>query len=71
MRDETGWICGFCGQPTGNFRTGELAQEPYTAVMAWHAVKDHQINMGDLDQARGDGKTWVLPDGRVWLRKSP
>jgi Tfp pilus assembly major pilin PilA len=67
--DGSGWVCGFCGQPVDKFRTGEMAREVYTAVMAWHAVNDHQINMGDLDQARRWDKTWVLPDGQVWLRR--
>jgi hypothetical protein len=63
------WLCGFCGQPTWKFRQGELAHEAYQAVMAWHAYEAHEVDMGMIDRAQGDGRTWVLPDGRVWLRQ--
>jgi hypothetical protein len=65
------WLCGFCGEPVWKLRRGVFKDEPNPLViMAWHAVDAHQVDMGLLDQARGDGKTWVLPDGRVWLRQS-
>lgn len=46
------WRCGFCGEPTWKFHQGEWVHEPYQAVMAWHAYEAHQVNMGDIDQAR-------------------
>jgi hypothetical protein len=42
MRDFEGdWRCGFCGEPTWKFRHGEVRDERYTVVMAWHAYHAH------------------------------
>jgi hypothetical protein len=67
--DDT-WVCGFCGEPTWKFRFGEYTYATYRIVMAQHAYGYHQVEPHDLAEARKVNGTWVLPDGRVWLRQA-
>jgi hypothetical protein len=63
------WFCAFCGKSERDFRYGEYTYQPYRIVMAQHAYGYHGVEPHELAEAVKVDGTWVLPDGRVWIRQ--
>jgi hypothetical protein len=60
-------ICGICGAWAEVLPSVWISERLRLQEHAWDA---HRITPLEVKQARHEGRRWVLPDGRVWMRET-
>jgi hypothetical protein len=65
------WLCGECGISTEQLREHTMFKCTSDRIlMANHVWNAHDVTQFDLAHIRHVGDTWLLPDGRVFMRQA-
>jgi hypothetical protein len=68
-QDLAQWACGLCDSTAAELSSPTHPPLEGRIVIRTHVLEAHDVLLADLEASSQIGATWVLPDGRVWLRE--